>query len=149
MRYIIRSAVNVLRRSSASLRAPVVAASAVCAATMCPAYAQVTETVLYSFLGGSDGGIVYAPVIADLSGNGAPRALYGTTGYAGILADCGGQGCGTVFKLTPTEYGQTPWSETVLHSFSGGATVTFLLPDFSPAKTRFTKRQAYTERRRA
>jgi uncharacterized repeat protein (TIGR03803 family) len=25
-----------------------------------------------------------------------------------------------VFKLTPTEYGQTPWTETVLGSFSGG-----------------------------
>jgi uncharacterized repeat protein (TIGR03803 family) len=26
-----------------------------------------------------------------------------------------------VFKLTPTEYGQTPWTETVLGSFSGGS----------------------------
>jgi hypothetical protein len=43
-------------------------------ATVCPADAQVTETVLYAFLRGSDGGIVYAPVIADLSGpSGAPR----------------------------------------------------------------------------
>jgi hypothetical protein len=74
MNYNLCGAVNVLHRSTARLRAPAAAASLVLAATVCPADAQVTETVLYAFLRGSDGGIVYAPVIADLSGpSGAPR----------------------------------------------------------------------------
>jgi uncharacterized repeat protein (TIGR03803 family) len=75
--------------------------------------------------GGSDGGIVYAPLIADLSGpQGALKGLYGTTGYGGAIdaPNCVTFfGCGTVFKLTPTPHGQTPWTETVLGSFSGGS----------------------------
>ena len=47
-----------------------------------------TETVLYSFTGGSDGANPPAALIADTSG-----ALYGTT-------NSGGGGYGTVFKLT-------------------------------------------------
>lgn len=122
----LRSVVNVLLRSTARLRAPAAAASVVCAASICPAFAQVTETVLYSFLGGSDGLAPFAPVIADMSQNeGALRALYGTTTSGGAFnaPNCvifGG--CGVVFKLTPTEYGQTPWTETVLASFTGGIT---------------------------
>jgi len=64
-----------------------------------------TETVLYSFTGGSDGSIPYADVIFDKAGY-----LYGTT-YEG-----GTSGCGVVFKLAPT--GST-WAETVLYSFLG------------------------------
>jgi uncharacterized repeat protein (TIGR03803 family) len=58
-----------------------------------------TETVLYSFKGGSDGAFPQGPLIADSSGN-----LYGT----------GTSGNGLVFKLSP---GGT---ETVLHSFTSG-----------------------------
>jgi uncharacterized repeat protein (TIGR03803 family) len=68
-----------------------------------------TETVLYSFTGGSDGGQpLYNPVI-DGAGN-----LYGTAtfGGAGIYGNCG-----TVFKLSPSESG---WTFTVLLSFTGG-----------------------------
>ena len=65
-----------------------------------------TESVLYSFKGGSDGSSAGAGLITDATG-----ALYGTTlgggpGYAG-----------TVFKLTPPGNGQTTWTETVLTSF--------------------------------
>jgi uncharacterized repeat protein (TIGR03803 family) len=65
-----------------------------------------SESVLYSFTGGSDGAIPAAPLIADNTG-----ALYGTT-IAG-----GASGYGTVFKLTPAT--GLPWNETVLWSFSG------------------------------
>jgi uncharacterized repeat protein (TIGR03803 family) len=116
---------NVLHRSAARLRPPAAAAFVLCAGTAYPAFAQVIETVLYSFLAGNDGAGLYGPVIADLSGpNGRPRALYGTTGYAGALNNPNclfGTGCGTVFKLTPTAYGQTPWTETTLWDFSGGS----------------------------
>jgi uncharacterized repeat protein (TIGR03803 family) len=62
-----------------------------------------TETVLYSFAGGSDGEHPYAGVIQGSDGN-----FYGTT-YQG-----GASGYGTVFKITPSG------TETVLHSFAGG-----------------------------
>jgi uncharacterized repeat protein (TIGR03803 family) len=65
-----------------------------------------TESVLYSFSGGDDGGNPYAGVIFDQSGN-----LYGTT-YAG-----GADGDGTVFELTPDQGGG--WTESVLYSFTG------------------------------
>jgi uncharacterized repeat protein (TIGR03803 family) len=63
-----------------------------------------TETVLYSFAGGSDGEHPYAAVIQGSDGN-----FYGTT-YQG-----GTGGYGTVFMLTPGG------SETVLYSFAGGS----------------------------
>jgi len=55
-----------------------------------------TETVLYSFKGGSDGGGPRADLIADSSGN-----LYGTTPAYGALGsgcDPYADGCGTVYK---------------------------------------------------
>jgi len=63
-----------------------------------------TETVLYSFAGGSDGEHPYAGVIQGLDGN-----FYGTT-YQG-----GTSGYGTAFKLTPSG------TETVLYSFAGSS----------------------------
>lgn len=73
-----------------------------------------TESVLYAFTGGTDGGIPYSGVIIDASGN-----LYGTTYQGGTGSNCqGGQsGCGTVFKLT---HSGSTWTESVLYSFSGG-----------------------------
>jgi len=64
-----------------------------------------TETVLYNFSGGDDGGQPFAGVTFDRAGN-----LYGTT-YTG------GAGDGTVFELTRDPDGS--WTETVLHSFTG------------------------------
>jgi uncharacterized repeat protein (TIGR03803 family) len=67
-----------------------------------------TETVLYSFTGGSDGANPYSDVIFDKAGN-----LYGTT-FAGGSADFG-----TVFQLAPPAIQGAPWTETVLYSFTG------------------------------
>jgi uncharacterized repeat protein (TIGR03803 family) len=54
-----------------------------------------TETVLYTFTGGPDGGNPFGAVLVrDSSGN-----LYGTTGGGGSTACL--FGCGVVFKLTP------------------------------------------------
>jgi uncharacterized repeat protein (TIGR03803 family) len=63
-----------------------------------------TETVLYSFTGGNDGGEPLAGLIRDSAGN-----FYGTT-FSG-----GSSGDGVVFKLSKSG------SESVLHSFAGGS----------------------------
>lgn len=68
-----------------------------------------TQTILYSFQGGSDGGAPYSGLIFDKAGN-----LYGTATARGS-SGCG-QGCGTVFELSPSESG---WSYNVIYSFSG------------------------------
>jgi uncharacterized repeat protein (TIGR03803 family) len=62
-----------------------------------------TETVLYSFTGGADGGVplYYGSLVMDPFGN-----LYGTTQGGGA------SGFGTVFKVTGKG------KETVLHSFT-------------------------------
>jgi len=67
-----------------------------------------TETVLYSFTGGSDGGQPGASLVKN-SGN-----LYGTTELGGSSSCNGGFGCGTVFEVAPDG------AETVLHAFTGG-----------------------------
>jgi uncharacterized repeat protein (TIGR03803 family) len=77
-----------------------------------------TQTVLYSFCsqsGCDDGSYPAAGLVRDAKG-----ALYGTTYEGGTASACGATGCGTVFKVTPPAKGQTAWTETVLHSFSGG-----------------------------
>lgn len=68
--------------------------------------------VLYEFKGGKDGSYPYAGLIA-VNGN-----LYGTTYYGGGGCDRRPplDGCGTVFKLTPSGSGYT---ESVLHRFGG------------------------------
>jgi len=66
-----------------------------------------SESVLYSFAGGADGGTPYAGLIFDSAGN-----AYGTT-YAG-----GASGLGTVFELSPGSGGT--WTQTVLYSFGKG-----------------------------
>ena len=72
-----------------------------------------TESVLHSFTGSfGDGAGPDAGLIADAAGN-----LYGTTEFGGGSIGCRstiGNGCGTVFKLTPSG------TETVLYSFTGG-----------------------------
>jgi hypothetical protein len=73
-----------------------------------------TETVLYAFSGGSDGGFPTAGLIADGKGS-----LYGTAILGGVNAPTCFGGCGVVFKLAPPAAGQTSWTETVLWSFLG------------------------------
>lgn len=60
-----------------------------------------TETVLYSFSGGTDGAYPYAGLVRDAEGN-----LYGTTNQGGA------SGYGTVFKVDKTG------KEAVLHTFT-------------------------------
>lgn len=71
-----------------------------------PLGGSYTHSVLYTFLGGTDGEGPGSGVVADSRG-----ALYGTTEYGGSHGD------GTVFKLTPS--GST-YVEKVLYSFGGG-----------------------------
>ena len=96
---------RVLRPVRSALTLAVLSALLLIAAR--PAHAQ-TETVLYNFTGGSDGGGPQSRLTFDRAGN-----LYGTT-YAG-----GRLGYGTVFELSPN--GSGGWKETVLYSFTGGA----------------------------
>jgi uncharacterized repeat protein (TIGR03803 family) len=69
-----------------------------------------TETTLYAFHGGSDGGNPWGTLIADGNGD-----LFGTA-TDGARSGCyEGYGCGTVFKISPDD------REKVLYAFSGEA----------------------------
>lgn len=70
-----------------------------------------TETVLYTFTNGADGGAPVAGLIADHAGN-----LYGTASVGGNLGCIPPDGCGVVFKLSHTASG---WKQTVLYTFDG------------------------------
>ena len=74
-----------------------------------------TETVLYSFTGGSDGAYPKAGLIFDQAGN-----LYGTTtDGGGSSAACGTFGCGIVFELSPVAGGGR--TESIIYRFQGGS----------------------------
>jgi uncharacterized repeat protein (TIGR03803 family) len=74
-----------------------------CKTALCP----WTETVLYRFTGGNDGGQPSGDLVFDRAGN-----IYGTA-FAG-----GSSGAGTVFELIPSGGG---WTEKVLYTFTGAA----------------------------
>ena len=77
------------------------------------ASAEWKEKVLYSFQGGtSDGAVPAGGVVFDAAGN-----LYGATSDGG--ASCPLPGCGIAFQLAPPAKQGDPWTETVLHVFSG------------------------------
>ena len=67
------------------------------------------ETVLYSFSNGQDGGAPASNLIRDAKGN-----FYSTTQQGGDSSCNHGNGCGTVFKITPNGTLRT------LHAFTGG-----------------------------
>jgi uncharacterized repeat protein (TIGR03803 family) len=73
-----------------------------------------SETVIYSFLGGSDGDLPSGGVLFDRRGR-----LYGTATSGGnqICVDNGGWG--TVLRLIPPPSGSGTWSEQTLCEFSG------------------------------
>ena len=73
-----------------------------------PVRGQATETVLYSFTGGTDGAYPDAGVIRDAKGD-----LYGTTTSGGLNQPACYLGCGVVYKIG------TDGTETVLHAFAG------------------------------
>ena len=70
------------------------------------------ESALWVFNGGTDGGVPYGSLIADVAGN-----LYGTTYQGGKLNKTCIEGCGIVFRLSPN--GSGGWIETVLYAFTG------------------------------
>jgi uncharacterized repeat protein (TIGR03803 family) len=78
------------------------------------AWAAPKYKVLYTFTGGSDGGVPYARLLFDKRGN-----LYGMTHFGGQAGCYAGLGCGTIFELMPASGGG--WTESVLYAFAGGA----------------------------
>lgn len=74
-----------------------------------------TESTLHSFVAvNGDGAFPNGSLVFDGAGN-----LYGTTSIGGTNGGgCGyGDGCGTVFELTPSS---GEWTETILERFTGG-----------------------------
>lgn len=59
-----------------------------------------TETVIYAFTGGTDGGGPNSDLIRDAAGNLYGTTLWGGTGKCVIYAQ-NFPGCGVVFKITP------------------------------------------------
>ena len=70
---------------------------------------KFTESVLYSFTGGANGGSPTTTLMFDAKGN-----LYGTTSAGGDS-----NGDGVVFKLAPKSGGK--WKESVVHTFGKGS----------------------------
>jgi uncharacterized repeat protein (TIGR03803 family) len=70
---------------------------------------KFTESVLYSFTGGTDGSWPTTTLMFDAKGN-----LYGTTSAGGDS-----NGDGVVFKLSPISGGK--WSESTVHRFGKGS----------------------------
>jgi len=83
-----------------------------------PGFTNWKKVTLHRFAGGADGALPLGKLLLDGSGN-----VYGTTtqGGNGQCSDVIGNlvGCGTVFKLIPPAPGQTAWTKTVIHHFTG------------------------------
>ncbi|HKT87595.1 MAG TPA: choice-of-anchor tandem repeat GloVer-containing protein [Candidatus Sulfotelmatobacter sp.] len=89
-----------------------------------PNGATWTFSVIHNFTAGSDGAFG-GGLVFDATGN-----LYGVSAGGGTVNNhCGGDGCGTVFKMAPNGSG---WTKTTLYIFSGesdGATPISLVID--------------------
>jgi len=84
--------------------------SSFCKSVSCP----WTQTVLYSFTGGSDGnGPTYGDLAFDQAGN-----IYGTTTAGGDTSCQDDYGCGVVYELSPSN---GAWKQTVLYTFENGS----------------------------
>jgi uncharacterized repeat protein (TIGR03803 family) len=70
------------------------------------------QTVIYSFTAGNDGMDPHAGVTIGPDGN-----LYGTAVAGGNAGSCEGNGCGTVYQLSPNG---DQWFLTTIHNFKGG-----------------------------
>jgi hypothetical protein len=68
-----------------------------------------TETVIYSFAGGSDGAYPQGAL-----------AAYGSGGFLGATFQGGSAGAGTIFLLTPPGNPGGTWTHTVIYNFQGG-----------------------------
>jgi uncharacterized repeat protein (TIGR03803 family) len=103
---------GVIRDSAGNLYGTTIAGGQTIFGTVFKLNPSGVKTILYNFTGGTDGGEPHGSLVRDAQGN-----LYGTTEYGGDLnALCAGmQGCGVVFKISPTG------RETVLHRFTGKA----------------------------
>jgi uncharacterized repeat protein (TIGR03803 family) len=75
------------------------------------AWGATKYEVLHAFGHGEDGAGVWDSVTLDGRGN-----VYGTTSGGGGTG-CNGQGCGTVFELTPERNGK--WRHRLLYAFNG------------------------------
>jgi hypothetical protein len=77
-----------------------------------------TKATLHSFARGADGMVPQGRLLLDYYGN-----IYGTTieGGTGSCTDSlyNVVGCGVVYKLMPPGRGQTAWTESILHNFTG------------------------------
>jgi uncharacterized repeat protein (TIGR03803 family) len=71
------------------------------------AHGSWSQSVIYSFTGGSDGSGPGSPVVFDKQGN-----LFGTTPTGGA------KGSGTIYELKPRKVGA--WKLQVVHTFTGG-----------------------------
>jgi hypothetical protein len=104
---------NRQQRTRLAIRSLVLLAIAVALAPA--ASAQWNEKVLYSFQGGAtDGALPAGGVVFDAAGN-----LYGATTQG--FGFCAPAQCGSVFQLTPPAKKGDPWTETVLHVFTGNS----------------------------
>ena len=70
-----------------------------------------SQSVLYTFKGGSDGSIPQGPLLMDTRGN-----LYGATLFGGGATACS-NGCGTIYELTQSG---SQYREKILYAFQGG-----------------------------
>jgi uncharacterized repeat protein (TIGR03803 family) len=97
-----------------------------------PAHPHGTYQDIYYFAANTDGRYPEAGLTIDSQG-----ALYGTTYFGGINYSCPNSvGCGTVFKLVPTDSARKNWTESILHRFTGqdgGYLLTSLLVDSAGA----------------
>jgi hypothetical protein len=83
-----------------------------------PGQAAWAKRTLHSFTRGADGIVPQGRLLLDYYGN-----LYGTTieGGTGPCTDSlyNVVGCGVIYRLTPPGLGQTTWTESILHNFTG------------------------------